>query len=114
MAVTTHVTEALGDEIQVIFALDAPPVRHKDVTDLAPGEDQDAVTVPLLEGKSLWTARVNPRTKVNAGDRIDLGVDTRNLHFFDPVSGLAIASTEEAARTSATMTAAPALAVAGA
>jgi multiple sugar transport system ATP-binding protein len=109
MSVTAHVTEALGDEIQVMFPLDAPPVRHKDVTDLAPGEDEDVVTVPLLEGKSLWTARVNPRTIVKAGDRIDLGVDTRNLHFFDPVTGLAIASAVEAARTSAALNAAPTL-----
>jgi multiple sugar transport system ATP-binding protein len=110
MKVTTHVTEALGDEIQVIFPLDAPPVRHKDVSDLAPGEDEDAATVPLFEGKSLWTARVNPRTKVKAGDRIDLGVDTRNLHFFDPVTGITIASTKEAARTRAALNAAPTVA----
>jgi hypothetical protein len=46
--------------------------------------------MPLYEGKSLWTARVSARSKVGAGDRADLGVDTRNLHFFDPASGIAV------------------------
>ena len=29
-------------------------------------------------------------SSVRAGDRIELGVDTSNMHFFDPDSGLAI------------------------
>jgi hypothetical protein len=45
---------------------------------------------PLEGGKSLWTARVSARTHVRAGDQIELTVDTRNLHFFDPDSGLAV------------------------
>jgi multiple sugar transport system ATP-binding protein len=92
MTVTTHVTEALGDEIHVIFMIDAPPVEHKDVTDLTPNDKEDHATVPLLEGKTRWTARVNARATVRTGDQIKLGVDTRNLHFFDPKTGLAIPS----------------------
>ena len=90
MPVVTHVIEALGSEIHAIFFIDAPPVEHKDVADLAPQDEEDESAVPLYEGKSLWTARVNARSKVRAGDRTELGVDTRNLHFFDPDSGLAI------------------------
>jgi len=90
MRVVTHVTEALGSEIHVIFAIDAPPVEHKDVADLAPGQEEDGAAIPLYEGKSLWTARVNARSPDRAGAQIELGVDTRNLHFFDPGSGLAI------------------------
>jgi multiple sugar transport system ATP-binding protein len=92
MTVTTHVTEALGDEIHVIFMIDAPPVEHKDVTDLTPNDKEDHASVPLLEGKTRWTARVNARATVRTGDQIKLGVDTRNLHFFDPKTGLAIPS----------------------
>jgi multiple sugar transport system ATP-binding protein len=90
MPVVTHVTEALGSEIHVIFYLDAPPVEHKDVADLSPQEEDDESGMPLREGKSLWTARVNARSSVRAGDRIELGVDTSNMYFFDPDSGLAI------------------------
>jgi multiple sugar transport system ATP-binding protein len=96
MPVVTHVTESLGSEIHVIFVIDAPPVQHKDVADLGPqGEEEDSA-IPLYEGKSLWTARVNARSGVRAGDRIELGVDTSNLHFFDPDSGLAIGNKQAA------------------
>ena len=102
MPVVTHVTEALGSDIHVIFAIDAPPVEHKDLADLVPEQDEEGSAIPLHAGKSLWTARVNARSPVRAGDRIELGVDTRNLHFFDPDSGLAIGGTKIAASGSAT------------
>jgi multiple sugar transport system ATP-binding protein len=85
-----HVIEALGSEIHVIFFIDAPPVEHKDVADLGPQGEEDESAMPLHEGKSLWTARVNARSGVRAGDRIELGVDTSHMHFFDPDTGLAI------------------------
>jgi multiple sugar transport system ATP-binding protein len=97
MTVTTHVTEALGDEIHVIFAVDAPRVEHKDVTDLTPNEKEDHATVPLFEDKTMWTARLNARATVRRGEQVTLAVDTRNLHFFDPQSGLAIPSSRHAA-----------------
>jgi multiple sugar transport system ATP-binding protein len=96
MPVVTHVIEALGSEIHVIFSIDAPPVAHKDLADLAPEQEEEGAAIPLHEGKSLWTARVNARSRVRAGDRIELGVDTRNLHFFDPDSGLAIRAKQAA------------------
>ena len=102
MPVVTHVTEALGSDINVIFAIDAPPVEHKDLADLLPEQEEEGEAIPLYEGKSLWTARVNARSPVRAGDRIELGVDTRNLHFFDPESGLAIGGAKIAASPSAT------------
>jgi multiple sugar transport system ATP-binding protein len=94
MPVVTHMTEALGSEIHVIFAIDAPPVAHKDLADLVPEQEEEGSASSLFEGKSLWTARVNARSPVRVGDRIELGVDTRNLHFFDPDSGLAIEGTK--------------------
>jgi multiple sugar transport system ATP-binding protein len=101
MAVTAHVTEALGDEIHVVFALDAPAVQHQDLADLVPEEDEDNAAVPLYEGKSQWVARVSARSHVRPGDRLELGVDTRNLHFFDPDTGLAIRGTHPTAPTPA-------------
>ena len=41
MPVVTHVTEALGSDIHVIFAIDAPPVEHKDLADLVPGQEEE-------------------------------------------------------------------------
>jgi multiple sugar transport system ATP-binding protein len=96
MSVTTHVTEALGSEIHVIFVIDAPPVEHKDVVDLVPEAEEGGMAVPLHQGKSIWTARVDAHTQVRAGDRIELGVDTRNLYIFDPDSGQAIGNKQAA------------------
>ncbi|HEV2033522.1 MAG TPA: sn-glycerol-3-phosphate ABC transporter ATP-binding protein UgpC [Candidatus Dormibacteraeota bacterium] len=41
-------------------------------------------------GGDAITARVDPQLKVDPGDRIKLGVDTRRLHLFEPVTGAAI------------------------
>ncbi|GLZ03416.1 ABC transporter ATP-binding protein [Actinomadura sp. NBRC 104412] len=89
---TSSVTEELGSEINVIFTIDAPPVEHKDTADLAEdaAEGEADMAIPLVENKALWTARVNSRSQVRPGQPIELAVDTRRLHFFDPASGLAI------------------------
>ncbi|MFC7327160.1 ABC transporter ATP-binding protein [Marinactinospora rubrisoli] len=97
MNVVADVTEELGTEINVIFTVDAPPLEHEDAAALAAdaagdGEDDDAVgaALPLSGDKSVFTARVNPRSAVRPGQPISLAVDTRQLHYFDKVSGLAI------------------------
>ncbi len=91
--VTSTVTEELGSEINVIFAIDAPPVEHQDTAalaqDAAEGEEE-AVALPLLDNKALWTARVNARSHVRPGERLELAIDTHSMHFFDPQSGLSI------------------------
>jgi multiple sugar transport system ATP-binding protein len=89
---TADLTEELGSEINVIFSIDAPPVQHKDATDLAQDatDGDEGASLPLSDNKALWTARVNARARVQAGERVELAVDNRSLHFFDPKTGLAI------------------------
>ena len=41
--------------------------------------------------RTIFTARVDPRSVPAVGSRRELAVDTGRLHFFDPVSGLALA-----------------------
>jgi multiple sugar transport system ATP-binding protein len=101
MPVKVGVTEELGSEIHVIFTIDAPPVEHSSIADAARSDDggEDTMSV-LVGGKSLWTARVSARSTVRSGQALELAVDTRNLHFFDPDSGLSIghpAATAQAA-----------------
>ncbi|GLU48818.1 ABC transporter ATP-binding protein [Nocardiopsis ansamitocini] len=95
MTVTADITEELGTEINVIFTVDAPPVEHEDAAalaaDAAGEDDEDGVGIPLTgKNKSVFTARVNPRSAVRPGQSLALTVDTRHLHYFDKVSGLAI------------------------
>ncbi|MEU7984219.1 ABC transporter ATP-binding protein [Streptosporangium canum] len=90
LQVRAEVTEELGSEINVLFLIDAPPVQHQDTVAAADAGDDEEAALPLVGDKSLWTARVNSRSHVRPGQNIELVVDTHNLHFFDPVSGLAI------------------------
>ncbi|MEU4227944.1 sn-glycerol-3-phosphate ABC transporter ATP-binding protein UgpC [Nonomuraea sp. NPDC026600] len=90
LAVKAEVTEELGSEINVLFLIDAPPVEHKDTVAAADTGDDEEAALPLLGDKSLWTARVNARSHARPGSSLDLVLDTHNLHFFDPTSGLAI------------------------
>ncbi|GGS70694.1 ABC transporter ATP-binding protein [Nonomuraea spiralis] len=90
LPVKAEVTEELGSEINVLFLIDAPPVEHKDTVAAADTGDDEEAALPLVGDKSLWTARVNARSHARPGQRIDLVLDTHNLHFFDPTSGLAI------------------------
>jgi multiple sugar transport system ATP-binding protein len=92
------VTERLGSEVDVIFAVKTPPVEHQVMVaefDLAAkepaGQDQEQTGRLVGEGESQWTARVNRHTSVRPGRAIDLAVDTSELYWFDPDSGQAIA-----------------------
>jgi multiple sugar transport system ATP-binding protein len=42
------------------------------------------------DGGSTLVARVDPQTTAREGEALRLFVDTRQLHFFEPESGLAI------------------------
>ena len=97
MPVTAGVTEDLGSEIHVLFTVDAPQVQHASISQAVAGDDDDAA-IPLAGGKSLWTARVAARSKVRPGQPAELAVDTSNLQFFDPDSGLAIGRADGGAR----------------
>jgi multiple sugar transport system ATP-binding protein len=89
MPVTAGVTEELGSEIHVLFSIDAPQVQHSSITQATAGTDEDDA-IPQDGGRSLWTARVAARSKVKPGQPVELAVDTSNLQFFDPDSGLSI------------------------
>jgi len=89
MRVQADVTEKLGSEIHIIFTLDTPPVQHPSISKAVTEEEEDAATV-LAGGKSLWTARVAARSRVRSGQPVELAVNTSNLQFFDPGSGLSI------------------------
>jgi multiple sugar transport system ATP-binding protein len=87
--VQSTVTELLGSEIHVIFGIDASPVQHASIADARAG-DEDDEAIPLADNKTMWTARVAARSGIVPGAAVTLAVDTANLQFFDPASGLTI------------------------
>jgi multiple sugar transport system ATP-binding protein len=90
---TVDLREALGSDVVVHFGIDAPQAATEDVKELA--ADSGSEALPRLrysagEGHSTMVARLNPRTEVSKGDRIELVVDVHRLHFFDPDNGQGI------------------------
>jgi multiple sugar transport system ATP-binding protein len=91
MKVKVDLREALGSDVVVHFTVDVPPVVTEDTKELA--EDLDQATVAELEHaapQSSFVARLNAETKAAIGEPIELAVDTRRMHFFDPDSGRGI------------------------
>jgi multiple sugar transport system ATP-binding protein len=102
--VDVDVSEELGDQVNVIFRLDAPPVQSDAVRDASTTEEGGAdVLVPLVaaEGRSVCTACVDPRTSARPGRRVRLSVDPARFHFFDTETGLAIGAAGHPAPTPA-------------
>ncbi len=87
--VTVDVTEELGSEVNVLFTVDAPPVAVE-VTMQAVDEPVEEAAFLLEENRSIFCARVDPRSRARPGGRIRLSVDPGRFHYFDPDSGLAI------------------------
>jgi multiple sugar transport system ATP-binding protein len=86
------VTEELGSEVNVIFPIATPPVHHDIMIakfDRA-AKDQAETRTLAGEGRSLWTAQVDPKTSARSGRTIELTVDARSLYWFDRDSGQAI------------------------
>ena len=94
VAELAEVTEELGSEVNIIFAVDAPPVRTEDTIAAADVEaEQDSI--PLIADvadSARFCARVDARTKVRPGGQVRLSVDPARFHFFDPATGRAIES----------------------
>ncbi|HEY3182034.1 MAG TPA: sn-glycerol-3-phosphate ABC transporter ATP-binding protein UgpC [Gaiellaceae bacterium] len=79
--IEVDVLEELGSDAHVIFRVDAPRVETEDVRAVVEEEDEALLAD---ERTSVFNARVNPETKARVGERVQLAVDTRTLHFFDP------------------------------
>jgi multiple sugar transport system ATP-binding protein len=88
---TVELREALGAEIMVHFAIDAPPALTEDVRELAQDLGDERVAQQTeAAGSSTMVGRFGARSEVKEGEPAEVAVDTRALHFFDPDSGLGI------------------------
>jgi multiple sugar transport system ATP-binding protein len=83
LEVTVDLREALGSEVLVHFPADATTVITDDERELADDPDADVQ-------RSLFVARLDPRTRAEEGETVTLAVDTARVHFFDPSDGSSI------------------------
>jgi multiple sugar transport system ATP-binding protein len=86
-------TEALGSELLVHLDLEAEPVLTDEVREVA--GDVDAAALERLESEALerrtvLIARLETHARPSVDEPIEVGIDTRRLHFFDLDNGLAI------------------------
>jgi multiple sugar transport system ATP-binding protein len=83
--------EALGSELMVHLKIEAPPAITEEVEELAADVGVEASELQRSDEKgAIVVGRFSADSKVREGDPIDIAVDTRALHFFDPESGTAI------------------------
>jgi multiple sugar transport system ATP-binding protein len=84
-------TEALGSEIMVHFSIDAKHAVTDDVLELAEDVGDDRVAQPDRAAETATlVGRFGARSRVRGGGDVEVAVDTRALHFFDPETGLGI------------------------
>jgi multiple sugar transport system ATP-binding protein len=74
-----EVLEELGSDVHLFFHVDAAPISAEILEATAGGG--------LPDGRALFTARVDAQTTARVGDSVELAVDSRRFHFFDPDTG---------------------------
>jgi multiple sugar transport system ATP-binding protein len=82
--------EALGAEIMVHFRTDAEPAVTDETRELQ--KDVGAPDTPTQADRpgATMVGRFGARSSVREGKAVEVAVDTRALHFFDPETGLGI------------------------
>jgi multiple sugar transport system ATP-binding protein len=91
MTVRPEVIEDLGAETHVLFPIDAPRVVAEAVRAAAEDVAEEEGALFADDQRALFTARIDAMDAVLPGAAIELAVDTRRLHFFEPTSGAALA-----------------------
>ncbi len=81
------IREDMGPEVFLHFAVDAPPVTAKQVREAA---EDAAVEATAEDGKTPFIARVDRASRGSEGNKLELVVTTKHLHFFDPETGRGI------------------------
>jgi multiple sugar transport system ATP-binding protein len=83
--------EALGSEIMVHFKIDAKAAETDETKELARDVGAEGLEGGALAGGgTLMVARFDPHSRIQEGQTAAVAVDTRQLHFFDPETGLGI------------------------
>jgi multiple sugar transport system ATP-binding protein len=88
--VTAQVTEELGSEVNVLFAVDEPPVSAEEIRAATIEEGDDEMLLASEASRCVFCASVDARTSVKPGGTVRLTLDPDRFHYFDPSSGRAV------------------------
>ncbi len=91
ITVRADIVEDLGSESHVIFSVDAPTVSAEAVRAATEATEDEGM---LFAGdqRAVFTASLDARRTVSPDTDVMLAVDHRRFHFFDPTTGLALAT----------------------
>ena len=90
--VRPDVVEDLGSETHAIFTIDAPRVSAEAVRAATETGEDDEGKLFADDLRAVFTASLDARRPVVPGREVDLAIDSRRLHFFDPATGLSLGS----------------------
>jgi multiple sugar transport system ATP-binding protein len=84
--------ESLGSEVMAHIVIPVKMAMTEDVRELAEdvGDDRTLEADADEAPETTIVGRFGNRSRVAEGDRVEVSVDTRALHFFDPDTGLGI------------------------
>jgi len=82
--VSVAVVEELGSDVHVIFEVDTPRVEAEELRAAIDEEDRSLLADSQT---SVFNARINPRARAKAGERLKLAVQPAGFHFFDLATG---------------------------
>jgi multiple sugar transport system ATP-binding protein len=86
--VDVRVLEELGADSHIFFEVDAEPVLVE-AAQVDLGEDTSSLLAEHGH-RSLFTARVDPRTSARVGERLRIAVDPARIYFFSASSGASL------------------------
>ena len=94
---TVELREALGAEIMAHLSVEAEAAETDETRELArdTGDAEGDVGVSAPEGKTVVVGRFGARSRAKEGEQVQIAVDTRALHFFDPETGDGIYDAKE-------------------
>jgi multiple sugar transport system ATP-binding protein len=90
VTVTTEVVEDLGGVANLLFPVDAKRVVTDATRAAVEAGSDDEGTLLADDQRARFCASIQGRHSVAAGQDVELAVNHRHLHFFDPESGAAL------------------------
>jgi multiple sugar transport system ATP-binding protein len=88
--VVVDIREDMGAEVLVHFGVRAKPVATKEVVEALEEEAVEAIAERSRRSGVPFIARLDRQTRAREGEQLELVVDAKHLHFFDPATGLGI------------------------